>query len=72
MNILTIYAHPSLRSFCHTILEQFSRGLADAGHTSEVIDFYAIHFDPVFRMLDFASYVHESIPRDILDQMNLK
>ena len=44
----------------------------DAGHTSEVVDLYAIRFDPVFRMQDFASYVHESIPLDILEQMNLK
>jgi len=29
-------------------------------------------FDPVFRTLDFASYVHESMPLEILEQMNLK
>ena len=29
-------------------------------------------FDPVFRMQDFASYVHESIPLEILEDMNLK
>jgi NAD(P)H dehydrogenase (quinone) len=38
MNILTIYARPSPRSFCHAILEQFSRGLAEVWHTSEVLD----------------------------------
>jgi NAD(P)H dehydrogenase (quinone) len=37
-----------------------------------VVDLYAIRFDPVFRMQDFASYVHESMPLDILEQMNLK
>ena len=72
MNILTIYAHPNPRSFCHAILEQFTKGLKEAGHTSEVVDLYAIRFDPVFRTQDFASYVHESMPLAILDEMNLK
>ncbi|MFZ6026969.1 MAG: NAD(P)H-dependent oxidoreductase [Chloroflexota bacterium] len=72
MKVLTIYAHPDPKSFCHAILEQFTHGLEAAGHTSEVVDLYAIRFDPVFRTWDFASYVHESMPLDILDQMNLK
>jgi NAD(P)H dehydrogenase (quinone) len=46
--------------------------LEDAGHTNEVVDLYAIKFDPVFRIQDFASYVHETIPLNILEQMNLK
>ena len=54
------------------VLEQFTAGLKDAGHTNEVVDLYAIRFDPVFRTPDFASYVHESMPLDILEQMNLK
>ena len=72
MNILTIYAHPNPKSFCHAILQQFTKGLEDAGHTSEVVDLYAIRFDPVFRMQDFASYVHENIPIEILEEMNLE
>jgi NAD(P)H dehydrogenase (quinone) len=58
--------------FCHAILDRFAKGLQDSGHTSEVVDLYAIRFDPVFRTDDFASYVHESMPPDILNQMNLK
>lgn len=72
MNILTVYAHPNPKSFCHAVLEQFTKGLEDAGHTNEVVDLYAIHFDPVFRINDFASYVHESMPPEILEEMNLK
>ena len=72
MKVLTVYAHPNPKSFCHAILQQFTRGLHDAGHESEVVDLYAIRFDPVFRMQDFASYVHESMPLEILEQMNLK
>ena len=44
MKILTIYANPSPKSFCHAILEQFSQGLADAGHSNEVVDLYAMRF----------------------------
>src|SRR5512137_141725 len=72
MKVLTVFAHPNRKSFCHAILDQFTRGLKDAGHTSEVVDLYAIRFDPVFRTWDFASYVHESMPLDILEEMNLK
>jgi NAD(P)H dehydrogenase (quinone) len=72
MRILTVYAHPNPKSFCHAILEQFTKGLEDAGHVSEVVDLYAIDFDPVFRIQDFASYVHEGMPADILERMNLK
>ena len=72
MRVLTVYAHPNPKSFCNAILQQFTKGLTDAGHTTEVVDLYAIHFDPVFRIQDFASYVHESMPLEILEQMNLK
>ncbi len=72
MRVLTVYAHPNPKSFCHAILQQFTKGLEDAGHTSEVVDLYAIRFDPVFRTQDFASYVHESMPAEILEEMNLK
>ncbi len=72
MRILTVFAHPNRKSFCHAILDKFTNGLKDAGHTCEVVNLYAIRFDPVFRTRDFASYVHESMPLDILDRMNLK
>jgi len=72
MKVLTVYAHPNPKSFCHAILERFTKGLADAGHANEVVDLYAINFDPVFRPQDFASYVHEDMPLEILERMNLK
>ncbi len=72
MKVLTVYAHPNPKSFCHAVLEQFTKGLEDAGHASEVVDLYAIRFDPVFRMQDFGSYVHDSMPPDILESMNLR
>ena len=72
MRVLTVYAHQDPKSFCHAVLEEFTRGLEEAGHASEVVDLYAIRFDPVFRTQDSASYVHESMPPDILEAMKLK
>ncbi len=54
------------------MLERFTDGLRNAGHTSEVIDLYAIKFDPVFRDRDTASYISGDIPDDILDLMDLR
>ena len=72
MKVLTVYAHQDPDSFCHGVLERFTDGLRDAGHTSEVIDLYAIKFDPVFRDRDSASYISGAIPDDILDLMDLR
>ena len=70
MKILTIYAHPNPKSFCHAVLEQFTKGLTDAGHSSDIVDLYAIGFDPVLRDRDAPSWIDESISQDILDRMN--
>ena len=72
MKVLTVYAHNNPRSFCHGVLERFTDGLRDAGHASEVIDLYAIKFDPVFRDRDVASYTVGDIPEDILERMDLR
>ena len=72
MKVLTVYAHPNPKSFCHAILEQFTAGLREAGHSVEVVDLYAIKFDPVFRNRDMATYLHENMPPDILEAMDLK
>ena len=72
MKVLTVYAHPDPKSFCHAVLEQFTAGLQEAGHGVQVVDLYAIKFDPAFRTRDMASYLHEDMPPDILDTMNLK
>ncbi len=72
MKVLTVIANPSPKSFCHALLDRFSKGLEEGGHTNEVVDLYAIRFNPVFQIKDYASYVHESMPREMLDTMNLK
>jgi NAD(P)H dehydrogenase (quinone) len=69
MKVLTVYANPNPRSFCHAILENFSRGLKDAGHTNEVVDLYAIRFNPVLTLWDFTSWVNETTPMEYLKGM---
>lgn len=72
MRVLTVYAHPDPRSFCHAVLDDFTAGLHEAGHAVEVVDLSAIGFDPVFRQRDMATYLHEDIPPDVLAGMNLQ
>ncbi len=72
MNVLTVYAHHNPRSFCHAILEQFDAGLQDAGHRNEIVDLYAIGFDPIFRGRDGPNWIDDSVPDDVLARMQLK
>ena len=65
MRVLTVYAHPNPASFCHAMLDRFTQGLEDAGHTCEVVDLYAIKFNPVYGMDDYAFFAHESVPHEI-------
>ena len=69
MKVLTVYANPNPHSFCHAVLEQFSRGLKDAGHVNEVVDLYAIRFNPVLKLWDYASWIHETTPMEYLKAM---
>lgn len=72
MKVLTIYANPNPKSFCHAILEQFDRGLRDAGHQNEIVDLYAIKFNPVLGTRDAPSWVNEGLPMEVLENLNLK
>ena len=72
MHVLTIYAHSNPKSFCHAVLDEFTAGLREAGHSTEIIDLYAIGFDPVLRERDGPGWLTESIPDDILERMHLR
>lgn len=72
MRVLTIYAHHNPRSFCHAVLERFAEGLRDAGHESEVVDLYAIRFDPAFNSADAPDRVDDSMPDDVLARWHVK
>ena len=72
MRVLTVYAHPNPASFCHALLDHFTHGLTDAGHSSEVVDLYAIKFDPVFTSDDYSFFAHESVPSELLNEADLR
>lgn len=68
MKVLVVYAHPNPESFNHAILEAFTKGLKDGGHTFEVDDLYSIKFDPCFKLEDFAQFTGGQMPKDVLEQ----
>ena len=70
MRVLTVYAHPNPNSFCHAVLDEFTKGLRDAGHTPDVLDLYALKFDPVFTLADGATWLHPDMPADVLERWN--
>lgn len=72
MKVLTVYAHHNPRSFCHAILEKFSAGLAEAGHSHEVIDLHAIGWNPVLGDRDGPNWIDDSVPPDVLEHMDVK
>jgi len=69
MRVLTVYAHPDPKSFCHAVLGQFTRGLSDAGHEHEVIDLYAERFDPVLRVRDLANWLPDQNAPDVAEKV---
>ncbi len=57
MHVYVVFAHPSPRSFSRSVLAAFTRGLAEAGHTCDVADLYAMAFRSE---LDDAEYLRET------------
>lgn len=57
MKVLVVYAHPNPRSFNHAVLDAFCKGLEQAGHTHEVVDLYALGFDPRLTAAEFAQLI---------------
>jgi NAD(P)H dehydrogenase (quinone) len=69
MKVLTVYAHPDPASFNHAVLEAFTRGLKEAGHESEVVDLYAIGFDPASRIRDQPSWLPDANAPDVVEKV---
>lgn len=72
MRVLTVFAHPRPQSFCHAVLNRFDAGLRNAGHTNEIVDLYAIGFDPVLRERDNANWMDADAPDDVIASMHLR
>jgi NAD(P)H dehydrogenase (quinone) len=72
MKVLTVFAHPGSGSLCHGVLERFDAGLRDAGHANEIVDLYAIRFDPVLRERDGPNWMDADAPDDVIASMHLR
>jgi NAD(P)H dehydrogenase (quinone) len=44
MHVYIVFAHPSHQSFSYAVLQAFTRGLSEAGHTFDIADLYAMNF----------------------------
>ena len=72
MKVLIIFAHPNPLSFTRAILDNFVKGLNEAGHQSEVVDLYKIKFNPVFQDMDSAFFVDKDMPKALFQQINMR
>jgi NAD(P)H dehydrogenase (quinone) len=45
MQVYILFAHPSRDSFNNSVLESFSQGLKDGGHSYEIGDLYRMGFE---------------------------
>jgi len=71
MKVLVVYAHPNPQSFNHAVLEAFTKGLKERGHTFEVVDLYAIKFDPCIKLAQVLCWVGNhrgQRHKDVLEQ----
>jgi NAD(P)H dehydrogenase (quinone) len=44
MHVYIIFAHPGKKSFTYTVLQAFTGGLREAGHTFEISELYEMNF----------------------------
>ena len=56
MNALVVYCHPVEGSFCSAMRDAAISGLRAAGHTVDLIDLAAEHFNPVMSMSEWDTY----------------
>jgi NAD(P)H dehydrogenase (quinone) len=72
MKVLIIYAHPNPLSFTKAILDNFVRGLKEAGHQYEIVDLYKIKFNPIFQDMDSSFFVDQDMPKELFQQMDMR
>jgi NAD(P)H dehydrogenase (quinone) len=68
MKVLIVYNHPKPESFNNAILESFTKGLEESGHSYEVIDLHTINFEPRTQPEDLGQFAGQPMPQDVLDQ----
>lgn len=72
MHVYIVFAHPSEDSFNRDVLDRFTKGLRDAGHTYEIGDLYRMNFESE---MDLEQYHREvgldpdaPLPDDVRDE----
>jgi len=72
MKIYVIFAHPSRQSFTRKVLDEFLRGLREAGHSIEIGDLYQMNFKSD---MDLQQYTRETgtdpdapLPADVMQE----
>ena len=69
MHVYVVFAHPSKRSFTWEVLNAFTRGLQDAGHTFEMGDLYEMDFqsdmDPAQYEREVSGDPGAPVPEDV-------
>jgi NAD(P)H dehydrogenase (quinone) len=67
MKILVVFAHPRRASFTGALLDQFTSGLLEAGHSVEIADLYREGFNPCLGEEDLAQFAEGGVmPADVL------
>jgi Putative NADPH-quinone reductase (modulator of drug activity B) len=62
VNVLTVVAHPRVQSLTFAVAGQFTKGLQDAGHNTEVLDLHRSGFSPVMLEEDEPDWSADSKP----------
>ena len=68
MKVLVVYVHPYEKSFNHAILESVTAGLQEGRHEYEVVDLYAMNFDPILSANDFVLMQQGKVADDVAEQ----
>lgn len=72
MKVLIIYAHSNPMSFTKAILDNFVRGIKEAGHQYEIVDLYKSKFNPIFQDMDYSFFVDKEMPEELFQQMDMR
>jgi len=65
---LVIAAHPSTKSFNHSVVEAYTSALVERKHRVECRDLYAANFNPVLSARDLAAIGHGKASKDIREE----
>jgi len=65
MKVLVVFAHPKRDSLTGAVLDEFTRGTAEGGHDTTVVDLYADDYDPRFSLEDFKRFRDATPARDV-------